>query len=292
MKVLLLLGVVAAVWAPQEAMAQQSPDKVLEEAEAEFRQQHHRRAVALLRPLLYPIPKLKNADDIHRTREMLGASYWQLNEHIRAEREWQFLLIARPEFKLDSFYYPKTMREFFEKLRKTLIQQGVIKKAVQVKQKKRLPSVLRITQIVERRSRASAFIPFGVGQFETGSKSWGWFFLSTESAALLTAIGTSFAYQFLPTTGRPFTYTDEVRPTANALYWTSLISGAVFVGLATWGIIDANIRHEPVRVVRIEERMEIPTRTVNNKPPQPNEKPSSKPVKTIYVNAPAAGGSQ
>jgi len=283
MRVVVLLGVTLALLAPLGALAQEAPEHTLESAEASFRQQHYRDTIVLVRALLYPAPKLESIDEIHRAREMLGASYWQVKELDNGEREWQYLLIARPSFQLDKFYYPKEMRTFFESLRTTLVRQGVIGKASNIPQAKPLPRVLKITEVIERRSRATAFIPFGVGQFNNGNSTWGWFFLSTEATALATSVGTSFAYQFLPTTGSPFTFSKNMQGAAKTLYWTSLISGAVFTGLVTWGIIDANIRHEPVRVVRVERTLE-PVHTVDVRTPQPQ--------KALLKNPPAAGGSR
>jgi len=255
----------------------------MDAAEESFRQQHYRDTVTIVNALLYPKPMLESVEKVHRAREILGASYWQLQNFAKAEREWQFLLIARPGFQLDAFFYPKAMRDFFQNLRQTLIQQGIIGKATEVPKSKPAPRVLQITQVIERRSRATAFIPFGVGQFDNGREAWGWFFLSSETAALATSLGTSFAYQFLPTAGSPFTFSNNMKGTAKALYWTSLISGAVFAGLATWGIIDANISHQPTRVVSIEKKWE-PVRTVDTRTPQPQ--------KAIILHPTAAGGSR
>jgi hypothetical protein len=283
MRVVVLLGVTIVLLIPLGALAQKAPEQSLELAEASFRQQHYRDTIVVVHALLYPSPRLDSIHEIHRAREILGASYWQVKELENAKENWKYLLIARPSFQLDEFYYPMEMRTFFESIRTTLIRQGVIGKAANEPRDKPLPRVLKITEVIERHSRATAFIPFGVGQFNNGSDAWGWFFLSTETTALATSVGTSFAYQFLPTTGSPFTYTKGMQGAAKALYWTSLISGAVFTGLATWGIIDANIRHEPIRVVRIERTLE-PVHTVDQRTPQPQ--------KALLKNPPAAGGSQ
>ncbi len=246
------------------------PQALLDEAEGEFRQQHYRRVEDLLRRVLYPAPRLSSVDDVYRAREMLGASLWQLNELASAEREWQFLLLARPDFELDAFYYPKPMREFFDRLRDTLVKQGAIRRVEKDKAPVPPPTVLRVEQVttIERRSRAVAFAPFGVPQFDGGRDGWGWFFAASQGTTGLTSVATFVAYfSMAMKNGGSFEFSADQKSTATALYLTSLISGAAFFAFTAWGIIDANVRHEPERIVRVETR-EVPVAT-DLRPPQP-----------------------
>ena len=275
MKRAVLLGLAAAsLLAAPGAWAQKSPEQELEEADAEFRQQHYRRTTDLLNPLLYPTPRLKNVDDVHQAREMLGASYWQLGELQSAEREFERLLHARPSFQLDEFYYPKPMRDFVGKLRDTLVQQGLIKVGIDAETPREAPppTVLRIDNTIVRTSRSTAFMPFGAGQFEAGKDGLGWFFLSTQAATGVASLGT-----FLAAYGMQW-QNHTIDDNTQTLYYTAMGVGAAFWALYVWSTIDANVRYEPERVVRTERTI-VPNETADLRPPQP--KP-----------APAAGGSR
>ncbi len=263
-----VLGLVCLLCVPPWANAEPPAEKQLEDAEAEFLQQQYRGAADRLKPLLHPRPQLKSPDDVVKARELLGAAYWHLQERDKAEREWQFLLIARPAFELEKFTHPKPMRLFFEKLRKLLVEQGMITRVAPV-QKKPPPTVLRVVERVEHRSRATAFVPFGVPQFEYGADSWGWFFATSQGITAATSIGSLVALTLMQYQNRQgFEVGTSDHNTANALLLSTAISGAVFWGLATWGIIDANVRYEPEKLVSRTETV-IKTKTVDVRTPQP-----------------------
>ena len=256
------MGFVCALLAPGAAAAEGPPEKRLETAESEFRLQRYRAAADILKPLLHPRPTLGSPDDIHHARELLGATYWHLKEMNSAEREWQYLLLARPAFQLDEFLYPRPMRATFERLRTTLIQQGIIVK-VEPQPENPPPTVLRVVERVEHRSRAIAFMPFGVPQFEQGATGWGVWFATSQGLAGLASLGTYSAAMALR-----YANSDYDRDMDGVLLMTSALTGAAFYVLATWGIIDANVRHEPSTVVTRTETV-IDTRTVDVRTPQP-----------------------
>ena len=259
---------VCALLVPSGAIAEPPPAERLKEADAEFRQQRYRSAAELLRPLLYPTPQLKSPDDLVTVRELLGAAYWHLKELPKAEREWQFLLTARPAHELEEFLHPDPLEKAFEKLRRILIEQKVIAKVVPT-DKRPPPTVLRIVEIKERRSRAMTFVPFGVPQFEYGADGWGWFFATSQGLSAATSLGSFMALTLLRyQTPEGFTRGSDEQKRDTALVLTAVISGAVFYGLATWGIIDANVRYEPEKLLSRTET-EVDQKTVDLRAPQP-----------------------
>jgi len=272
--------------APSTALSNPPAEAQLTVAEEQYGQQQYRRTVDVLRDLLYPSPKLKSPDDIHRARELLGAAYWFLDEKTTAEREWQFLLLARPGLVLDKFVYPKPMRDFFEALRDTLIAQGVIRRASAIEEPKVAPTVLRVTQYVENRSRATTWMPFGVPQFDDGADGWGYWFATSQAASGLTSVGTMLAAYIVDSQARGRTDgpTADDKQLQSTLALTAVISGAVFYGLYTWGVIDANTRYKPQRIVRTETTYDN-TETADIRPPQPGR--TSQPPAV-----PRAGGSR
>ncbi|MFT7624112.1 MAG: hypothetical protein ACI9WU_003298 [Myxococcota bacterium] len=263
---------------PIVASAQETPPSAedrLSEAESEYRQGQYRRTVALLKPLIYPRPTLQSVDDQHRSRELLGAAHWHLDEKDLAAREWERLLKWRPGLVLDEFTYPKPMRDFLERLRQELIAQEVIPKPDEAADPKPAPTVLRVTHYVEKRNRAIAFMPFGVPQFDQGEAGWGTFFATGQGISALGSVGSLVALtvmQWQNPTG--FDPGSSQLDTANTLMLTTIVSGAVFYGLYAWGVIDANFRHEPSKLVRVENTYED-SRTVDGRPPQPVPAPSA-----------------
>jgi len=97
------------------------------------------------------------------------------------------------------------------------------------------PTVIRITQ--ERQSRAVAFLPFGVAQFEQDRVGWGAFFATSQGLAALANIGAYSAYLAI--------YNGGDRAAQEALFITTIASGAAWIGLTIWGIIDGNVAYEP-----------------------------------------------
>ncbi len=264
---------------PSAALADPPPPKQLTDAEEQYGQQQYRRTVEILRPLLYPKPVMTSVDDIHRARELLGAAYWFLDEKNNAKQEWQLLLFARPGLVLDKFVCPKPMRDFFENLRNTLLAQGVLQRPTEVEEPKPPETVLRITHYVEKRSRALTWMPFGAPQFDSDADGWGVFFATGQGLSGLTSVGSLVALTVMQYQNKKgFTPGSSEESTANALFLTTAISGAVFYTLYTWGVIDANTRFEPSRVVRIERSYDN-TETADIRPPQPGrmDKPAAVP---------------
>ncbi len=81
----------------------------------------------------------------------------------------------------------------------------------------------------------------------------------------------------------PNGFDDASHKTASKLFLTSMVSSAVFWGLATWGVIDANVNHVPTRIVKTERTL-LRERTADVRTPQPQ--------KLGIVPVPAAGGSR
>lgn len=279
-RVCLLWAMVLPALIALPAHATEPPGDLME-AETSFRQQEYRHTVGILKPLLYPSPTLGSVDSVQRARELLGASHWHLDEMAEARQEWQFLLIARPGIALDSLVYPKPLRDYFDQLREELIRQGVISRAqAHTPQGDQPPTVLRVTQYVETRSRALTFVPFGVPQFEYGEDGWGTFFATSQGLTALASIGSYVALYALQLNTPYVAEGSSDQALQQTMMWTALGTGVAFFALATWGVIDANARHEPTRIVRVTRTIES-HETADTGPPQPIR----------VVPLPAAGGS-
>jgi hypothetical protein len=223
--------------------AQVPPTAQLEAAEGDYRELQYRRAEQTLRKLLYGPDKLTVPDDKLRARELLGACLWYLDEKSESSREFERLLALQPGHTLDKFVYPKPLLDFFESVRTTLVEQGIIARVAEpTADKPPPPTVLRITQ--REQSRAIAFMPFGVAQFEQDRPGWGAFFAASQGAMALANIGTYAAYMAI--------YNSGDAQTTEALFISTIATGAVWIALTAWGIIDANVAYEPSRIVGTE----------------------------------------
>ena len=220
-----------------------TPAALLEAAEADFRELQYRRAEQTLRGLLYPQSRLETPDERLRAREVLGACLWYLGEKDKSREEFQWLLLKQPGHTLDKFVYPKPLLGFFEAVRDVLVEQGLIVRVTESPgDEPKPPTILRITQ--RETSRASAFMPFGVAQFEQDRDGWGTFFATSQTAVALANIGSYVAYVSI--------YQGDDKDLTQALFISTITTGAVWIALTAWGIIDANVTYEPVRVVGSE----------------------------------------
>ncbi len=238
-----LLAVALLLGAPAHAADPPALADELEAAENDYRELQYRAVEQRLRPLLYPVPKFESPDDRLRARELLGAALWFVGEKDKAQQEFQLLLRKQSGHELDKFTYPKPLRDFFDDVRNLLVQQGDITVVVEPDPPVASPpTVIRITQ--ERQSRAVAFLPFGVAQFEQKRVGWGAFFATSQGLAALANIGAYSAYLAI--------YDGGDRAAQEALFITTIASGAAWIGLTIWGIIDGNVAYEPTLEVVTE----------------------------------------
>jgi hypothetical protein len=268
----------ASAWAqvPPDATPQ-SPRAILDSAESALQQLQFRQAIKLLTPLVEErtLP-FEAVEDEHHAYELLGAAHWYLDEFDTARLHWTALLIKRPAYELDKLVYPKPMRDGFQRTRTQLLKQGIIQEVPQaVPDTESPPTILRITEYKQLNSRAMTFMPFGLAQYDQGADSWGTFFATSQGAAALTHIASGITMWTLSYQGK---LNDG---NYDALLGTVVGSLATWTVLTVWGIIDANVRHQPERIVRIERTIQT-QEAADIRTPQPQR---MKP-------APTAGGSR
>ena len=250
---------------------------ILDQAESALQQLQFRQAIKLLTPLVEEraIP-FDGVEDEHHAYELLGAAHWYLDEFGAARLHWTSLLIKRPAFELDRLVYPKPMRAAFQTIRQQLLRQGIIQEVQDIDPNPtQPPTILRITEYKQVNSRAMTLMPFGLAQFDQGAEGWGTFFATSQGAAALTHIASGITMWTMSYNGK---LTDQ---NYDILLGTVVGSLATWTVLTVWGIIDANVRHQPERIVKIERTIQT-QEAADLRTPQPQR---AKP-------APAAGGSR
>jgi tetratricopeptide (TPR) repeat protein len=205
-----------------------------------------------------PTPSIKDPDLVNQARMIRGASNMYVGRIAEADAQFERILRGNPKFQPDSILFPPGVIDRFNGIRDRLDKEAAEKKAGDAATKKikeleadkaRLTSRLSALEdyakkyeIVTKRSRIIASIPFGVGQFQNGDVGLGVFFAATEGIAL-TAATVSWAYHYsLPL--RPVD-TEEARSAANTARVVNWISLGAFVALAVGGIAQAHIAFVP-----------------------------------------------
>jgi hypothetical protein len=228
-----------------------SPEDTFIEAENTFRFQDYRKAEGILTSLLYPEILLSSPDQVLKAHEYLAACYYWLDDDRRMEEEFIALLTLSPQYRLDPFYYPASLIDRFEAIRKRLSELYIIDlepapKAPVVDP----PKCERTEEIRIERSWVPNLIPFGVGQFLNGQNTKGALFLTGEVLTLGTNIGAYVAIESLRGSDGLFSRDDAI--TARRLRIVQYVGLGTFGALAVWGIVDAFMNHEPQeRSIRI-----------------------------------------
>jgi hypothetical protein len=275
--VLVLVAVLVPVRAPLCAPsaptlppAPISPTTEFERAKTAFARGEYKRALELLRPLVYPEVRLETEGEVVQAHRMLGVASLFENKQEDARREFRKLLELRPDYRFDPLLDPPRVVELFdvvvreeeselavvEAKRKRREQELAARKQ---REQERLRAAQAVVVSYERRSYAVNFVPFGAGQFQNGHRTKGWLFLGTEAVlggASLAAFLTNFALFgvapqrrcLVPLNNDPgglpqrcpddqIDRSDEQLSTN--LTRTQVITGGLFFAVAIWGVVDA-----------------------------------------------------
>lgn len=256
------------------ALQASSPSEDFEKGKTAFDRGEYSRAIQLLRPLLYPEPRLRTEGEIVRAHRMLAFAHFALRENDAAAQEFRKLLQLRPDFPLDPLIDPPEIVDFFNGVRKEqekeLAELEARRRAAELEERRRLEAARQGPVVIERRyarnSFAIAFVPFGAGQFQNGQRGKGWAFLVGESvlgAVSVGALATNFALygprpriRCVPDTAAPSPpgQVDACPPgwspgpeqrNSERLTQVQIWSGALFFATAVWGVVDAILHYQP-----------------------------------------------
>jgi len=218
-------------------------------------------------------PTLESQPLVLESRKYLAAAYVFVGREEAAAAQLERLLRDEPTYELDATQFPREVVQLFERVRARLAERRSMEAArvaleAEIDRLRGENASLRSELEGERtievpRSQWLMQIPFGVGQFENGEEGLGWFFLVTEALAaggFATALSLHLGYAAqlsdLERYGRDRDRIDRVNAAlqiTNVVNWSS---GALFLGLAAAGLIQANIAFTPSRVVRVPGRGE------------------------------------
>jgi hypothetical protein len=265
MRVAAALAILAVI-APRAVAASPSenPQLALEQGRVAYERGNYNEAVDVIHPLLYPSIELRSEESVVEAHRLLALSYFFMTKTGQAEEEASSLLALRPNYELDPIVDPPAAVSFFETVKKRQDerlreirerQREEDERARKEKERKEKEAHAKaervyVARVVENRTRAIGFIPFGVGQFYNGHVGSGVAFAVTEFLLGACWASTTLAIdQLWPK--HQITSADVDK--ANALLGVQVASGAAFWGVVITGIIEAQVRFRPERVIQERE---------------------------------------
>jgi hypothetical protein len=255
---LVLLGSVA------HAMPLEDPQSRLSDGQKAYDRQHYQEAEQAVFPLLYPEPELGSEESVVEARRVLALSYFFQKKMPEARKEVLSLLQMRPNYQLNAFVEAPVAVSFFENIRReqegrlTEIKRRQEEEAQEARrneerrraEERALAQRIYIEKKVQKNSRLIALLPFGIGQAQNGTTTTAILFGSSEAAFALTSLGLWITLQAKYTGGA--VPVAEVH-TANVISNLQLAFGIAFWGTVVAGIIEAQVRFVPERVLQEKE---------------------------------------
>ena len=263
-----------------------APAEELQRGKNAFDRGEFKRAVEIVRPLLYPELRLHSDSQIVVAHRILGVSYLFEKQQVAATGEFRKLLQLRPDYHFDPLLDPPEVVDFFNTVRKDY---GAELARLEARRKDAERARLRdkeecekvragpafIEKRVGRNSFAVSFIPFGAGQFQNGQSGKGWAFLTVQGvlgAVSVGAFATNLAvYGLRPQRTCRYDLGDSVCPPEaidhtdeNRSRWLTRVqvaSGALFLGTVVWGIVDAIYYYRPETQLSLASRAGPPLAT-------------------------------
>jgi tetratricopeptide (TPR) repeat protein len=161
----------------------------LEYAENAWQYGDYVEVVETLNPLVHPDPDARlDNEQLTYVYEILGASYYFLDESIKATDALLELLRLHPDHQLDAFLYPPSLLSRIEEIRADNQEElDAIRRAQSGDITPGVGEIVYVERRVQERSMLVSMIPFGVGQFVNDEAGWGLFYLLAEVGLFATS---------------------------------------------------------------------------------------------------------
>ncbi len=248
--------------------------------------------------------KLEQKDVIEKARVYYAACLIATGKRDAASEQFRTAIRENPTLRPpDSLIFPQTvidvffsvadsMQEEIERAQaarleaaKKAADRAAKKAAAERARVRRLEEYARSEVVVTKNRRWLAMVPFGVGQFQNDDTALGWIFLGTEAALAGTTLGALIAYLSFNAQVDDNPQPDPValNQALDTSYLVLVISSWGFIGVATTGIVQAQIAFKPeFREIR---RRPLPKDV--RPPPQPE---ASAFVRPAPMPLPGGGG--
>jgi tetratricopeptide (TPR) repeat protein len=234
-----------------------------EKARKAYESQDYARAVRLFEALGGgDAPALNDRSLLLESKKYLGASYLFLGKLQQAEAEFERLLRLDPQYILDPLGFPEDVQRLFARVKTRLdaerraVEQERAREReaeAQRQQEKLLRERQRFTQlvdlaeserVVEKHSRLTGFLPFGVGQFQNGHANLGAVLAVSEGTLLLLGVTSWLVHENLRGQTPAPSERDEFRLIERTSRYANQVSFGLLGVIALAGIVDAQLRYQ------------------------------------------------
>ncbi len=225
--------------------ANAAPADELVTARQYFRASDFAAALPTLNFLLYPTPRLANTDDLIEAHTLLGACSFATGDRATATREFEQALFLSNDVTLDPLLFSTETIRHFEQTKAALAARNLrdAETRALAEERERLRKYRESLIVYEVRSYYVNFVPFGAGQFQNRQVGKGIFFAGTQLATGGTSLGI-----WLYLVGK-YGYGGRVPPEdagfARRLQQIEIGTGAAFLGLMAWGVVDSLVKYQP-----------------------------------------------
>lgn len=214
-------------------------------------------------------PQIENRALRLESRKYLAASRLFLGDREAARAQIRKLLEDDPTYVLDPLAFPAEMQELFASVKARVQEEREAEQRAQeqaeaearrrqmdelLRERARMEALAELAarERVERhRSRWVALLPFGIGQFQNGHDTLGTVLAVTEGALLAVNITTFFLHRHLEGQQPAPDNVGDAQLAERAFRIGNQVSLGLLLAVAAAGILDAQLRFEPVEV---EER--------------------------------------
>lgn len=225
-------------------------------AQKAYQNGRYKKVIQLLKPLIIPTVRINNKEELLNTHRLLAISYIFEKNDASAETSFAAILAENPSFEFNPLVDPPAAVNALKayKTRNAAMLKKIEKAQAKAKEKEERDKKRRAEELEKLRKEARLnrkiierniihrpywinFIPFGAGQFQNGHRKKGWLLLTTQATAGVLSLSLALTYRYkYPETSN---HSDSERDTAQLISNAQIISGILFWGLVTYGIIDA-----------------------------------------------------
>jgi len=257
----LSLSLVLVALAAPTAQARAGEFEAFERARRAYEAQDYARAVRLFEALGGgDAPTLSDRSLLLECKKYLGASYLFLGKLPQAENEFERLLRLDPQYILDPLGFPEDVQRLFSRVKSRLdTERRVVEQERRREQEaelqrqqenlareqqrfQKLVDLAETERVQEKHSRLTAFIPFGVGQFQNGHSNLGAVLAVSEGTLLLLGVTSWIVHENLRGQEPSSSERDEFRLIERTSRYANQISFGLFGVIAIAGVIDAQLR--------------------------------------------------
>jgi hypothetical protein len=238
-----------------------------EAARGLYAKRNYAGAVAALHTLVgTDPPRVTERLLVLESRKYLAASLLFQGKREESRAQFRLLLAQEPNYAIDPLAFPTEVVTLFERVKGELQSQLALAREQQQRrrdeelrleqeraqtERANLEHLFRLAQESETRqenSRWIATIPFGVGQFQNGHKSFGMALAVLEGLAAAGSVATFIGHQRVADDHPSQSQAREAERVESVWRTSNQASFGIFAALALIGIIDAHVRFVPGRV--------------------------------------------